>query len=67
MNREVLEYHLAFDKDDPLIPGGRYRGQAQSRWNTPEYAAVFVDTVRKLQLLQSTKGFFQKHAKTFAQ
>ena len=67
MNREELEYHLASDKDDPLIPGGRYIGPAQSRWNTPEFAAVFVDTVRKLQVLQSTKGFFTKHAKTFAQ
>ena len=60
MNREELEYHLASDTV-------RYIGSSQSRWNTPEFAAVFVDTVRKLQVLQSTKGFFMKHAKTFAQ
>ena len=56
MNREELEYHLLSDKDDPLIPGSRYKGRAQSRWNIPEFAAVFTDTVRKLQVLQSTKG-----------
>ena len=67
MNREELEYHLASDQEDPLIPGGRYIGLSQSRWNTPEFAAVFVDTVRKLEVLQSTKGFFAKHAQTFAQ
>jgi len=66
MNREELEYHLRSDKNDPAIPGGRYIGATQSRWNTPEFAAVFVDTVRKLDVLQSTKGFFTKHAKTFA-
>ena len=60
MNREELEYHLASDTV-------RYIGSSQSRWNTPEFSAVFVDTVRKLQVLQSTKGFFMKHAKTFAQ
>ena len=67
MNREELEYHLESDLEDPLIAGGRYVGLAQSRWNTPEFAAVFVDTVRKLEVLQSTKGFFAKHSKTFAQ
>ena len=67
MNREELEYHLASDLEDPLIPGGRYKGPSQSRWNTPEFAAVFVDTVRKLEVLQSTKGFFAKHQQTFAQ
>ena len=56
MNREELEYHLASDKDDPLIPGGRYIGPAQSRWNMPEFAAVFVDTVRNLQ----HKGLFHQ-------
>ena len=57
MNREELEYHLASDQEDPLIPGGRYIGLSQSRWNTPEFAAVFVDTVRKLEVLQSTRVF----------
>ena len=47
MNREELEYHLASDTV-------RYIGSSQSRWSTPEFAAVFVDTVRKLQVLQST-------------
>lgn len=28
MSREELEYHLASDKDDPLIPGGRYTGRS---------------------------------------
>ena len=60
MNREELEYHLASDQEDPLIPGGGYIGLSQSRWNTPEFAAVFVDTVRKLEVLQSTKGFLRE-------
>ena len=67
MNREELEYHLATDNKDPSIPGGRYTAPSQSRWNTPEFAAVFVDTVRKIKVLQSTQGFFTKHSKTFAQ
>ena len=58
MNREELEYHLPSD-------GVRYKARADSRWNTPEFAALFVDAVRKLEVLQSTKGFFEKHGDKF--
>ena len=48
--REELEYSLEADKDDPLIPGGCYRAPSQSRWNTPEFMAIFADVVRKLRI-----------------
>ena len=60
MNREELEYHLDTDTTT-------YRANPDSRWNTPEFAALFVDAVRKLQVLQSTKGFFEKHSRSFAE
>jgi hypothetical protein len=53
-SREELEYSLETDKDDPLIPGGCYRAPSQSRWNTPEFMAIFADVVRKLRILQTT-------------
>ena len=49
--REELEYRLEADKDDPLLPGGRYRAPSQSRWNTPEFMAIFADVVRKVFIL----------------
>ncbi len=58
MNREELEYHL---EEDSV----RYRANNDSRWNKPEFAAVFVDAVRKLSVLQSTKSFFEKHQNSF--
>jgi hypothetical protein len=60
MSREELEYHLPTDRDDPDIPGGRYRAPAHSRWNTPEFACIFADTVRKINILQTTKAMFQR-------
>ena len=57
--REELEYSLEADKDDPLIPGGCYRAPSQSRWNTPEFMAIFADVVRKLRILQTTKHMWE--------
>ena len=53
--REELEYSLEADKDDPLIPGGCYRAPSNSRYNTPEFMAIFADVVRKVRILQTTK------------
>ena len=57
--REELEYSLEADKDDPLIPGGCYRAPSQSRWNTPEFMAIFADVVRKVRILQTTKHMWE--------
>ena len=51
MNREELGYHL--DSDVELY-GKPYVANADSRWNTPEFAALATDAVRKLAVLQST-------------
>ena len=61
-SREELEYSLEADKDDPLIPGGCYRAPPQSRWNSPEFMAVFADVVRKLRILQTTKHMWKDSA-----
>ena len=60
--REELEYNLEADKDDPLIPGGCYRAPSQSRWNTPEFMAIFADVVRKVRILQTTKHMWEDAA-----
>ena len=60
--REELEYSLEADKDDPLIPDGCYRAPSQSRWNTPEFIAIFADVVRKLRILQTTKHMWEQNA-----
>jgi hypothetical protein len=60
MMREELEYHLPSDKDDPRIPGCCYRAPAQSRWNTPEKAAIFSDVVREISVLQTTDAMFRR-------
>ena len=57
--REELEYSLEADKDDPLIPGGRYRAPPQSRWNSSEFMAIFADVVRKLRILQTTEHMWE--------
>ena len=59
MHREELEYHLESDAE-------RYRVNPDSRWHTPEYAALFLDAVRKLQVLQLTKNFFDRRGGSFA-
>ena len=46
--------------------GARYVANPDSRWNTPEFAAVAADTVRKLSVLQSTKAFWQKTGQSFS-
>jgi len=57
MNREELEYHLDTDMANY---GRRYQANPDSRWSTPEFAALAADAVRKLQVLQSTKVFWAK-------
>ena len=61
MNREELEYHLDTDMTNY---GTRYKANPDSRWNTPEFAALAADAVRKLQVLQSTKAFWAKTGTT---
>ena len=62
MNREELEYHL---ETDERCYRTRYKANPDSRWNTPEFAALAADAVRKLQVLQSTKAFWAKTGHTF--
>jgi hypothetical protein len=62
MNREELEYHL---NSDVGTCGKVYSTHADSRWNTPEIAALATDSVRKLSALQSTKAFWEKHSHNF--
>ena len=62
MNREELEYHLASDVETYWKA---YAANPDSRWNTPEIAALATDVVRKLAVLLSTKAFWEKHAHTF--
>ena len=57
--REELEYSLDTDRDDPLIAGGGYRAPTQSRWNTPEFVAIFADVVRKVRILTTTKHMWE--------
>ena len=57
--REELEYDLDSDIDDPLLTGGRYRAPLQSRWNTPEFVAIFADVVRKARILTTTKHMWE--------
>ena len=57
--REELEYSLEDDKNDPLIPGGCHKAPLHSRWNTPEFMAIFADVVRKLRVLQTTKHMWE--------
>ena len=47
-DREELEYHL--DSDASL-----YRAKSQSRFDTPEHAIVFGDTLRRLLLFKGTR------------
>ena len=62
LEREELEYKLASDETDPLVPGGCYRAPLHSRWNTPEFAAVFADTVRKMAILTTTQHMWKNNA-----
>ena len=61
-SREELEYSLAADKDDPLIPDGCYSAPSQSRWNTPEFMAIFADVVRKVRILQTTTHMWERRS-----
>ena len=63
MSREELEYHLDSDVE---TYGERYKANPDSRWNTPEFAALAADAVRKLQVLQSTKLFWAKTGHSFS-
>ena len=59
MNREELDYHLESDVE---TCGRAYSANPDSRWNTPEFAALATDAVRKLSVLQSTKAFWENTA-----
>ena len=48
MNKEELEY--ALDSDGP-----KYRAPRKSRFDTPEFAIVFGDTLRRLLLFRGTR------------
>ena len=48
MDREELEYHL--DSDRPP-----YQARSQSRFDTPEFAIVFGDTLRRLLIFRGTR------------
>ena len=61
LEREELEYKLASDEVDPLVPGGRYRAPPHSRWNTPEFTAVFADTLRKMAILTTTQHMWKNN------
>ena len=61
-SREELEYSLPSDKENSLIPGGVYKAPPQSRWNTPEFMAIFADVVRKILILQTTKPLWTSDA-----
>jgi hypothetical protein len=52
-NKEKLEYHLESDAE-PYVASDR------SRYDTPEFYAVFASFLRTLKLLQSTKAFFER-------
>ena len=62
LGREELEYKLASDETDPLVPGGCYRAPPHSRWNTPEFTAVFADTLRKIAILTTTQHMWRNNA-----
>ena len=64
--REELEYVLESDANDPLIAGGCYRAPPHSRWNTPEFMAVFADVVRKVTILQTTQHMWRGDAPKWA-
>ena len=57
--REELEYSLVTDIDNPFIQGDRYRAPRQSRWNTPEFIAIFADVVRKARILTTTRHMWE--------
>ena len=61
-SREELEYSLASDAENSLIPGGHYRAPTHSRWNTPEFMAIFADVVRKIRILQTTSLLWRNDA-----
>ena len=44
------------------MPGGCYRAPPHSRWNTPEFTAVFADTLRKIATRTTTQPLWRKHA-----
>ena len=69
--REELEYHLPTDKDDEDIGGSasehrRYEARRKCRFDTAEFAAVFADNLRRLNILQTTRGFFTKVGRKFS-
>ena len=53
---------LASDEVDPLVPGGCYRAPPHSRWNTPEFTAVFADTLHKMAIPTATQHTWRNDA-----
>ena len=53
-DREELEYTLASDERP-------YAARAKSRFDNPEIIIVFGDTLRRLELFQSTRAIMKRH------
>ena len=52
-NREELQYSLEADKEV-------YQASPQSRWDTPEFYAVFLSFLRALKIQQTVKASFER-------
>ena len=61
-NREELEYSLESDKGNEFIASEKYKAPQHSRWDTPEFMAIFADTVRKMSILNTTRHMWQDNA-----
>ena len=57
LDREELEYHLPGDQDH--LPGGVYRARSRSRFDTPEFVAVFADVTRRLSTISNVRAAFR--------
>ena len=53
-DREELEYTLASDERP-------YAARAKSQFDNPEHMIVFGDTIRRLQLFESTRAIMKRH------
>ena len=51
-SREELEYSLESNKDNEFILLGEYKAPQHSSWHTPEFRAIFDDTVQKNECSQ---------------
>jgi hypothetical protein len=53
IHREELEYSVASDASE--LAGGKYFARSTSRFDTPEFMAVFADTLRRLATLKGVR------------